>query len=245
MHPRAEGPHVLVHPEDVTGKRAVVRGEDAHHLASVLRTRPGDPVSLSDGEGRLWQATVTAASAAEVALSLDEGVTVAPARPALTVVQALPKRRKLDEVVQRCSELGVDRIVPVSSARSQVELAGPRAAKAVARWRAVAHAAAKQSRRVRPLAVEEIGTWSGALAGRRGVVLWERAATSLRAALEALPRDVDEVVIAVGPEGGLTEEEVAAADTATAVRLGPTILRTETAPVVAAAAVAYHLGRLG
>ncbi|MDP8970822.1 MAG: 16S rRNA (uracil(1498)-N(3))-methyltransferase [Actinomycetota bacterium] len=248
MRTPTKGPHFLVDPGDIDreGATAILRADQAHHLAVVLRARPGDPVSLADGTGALWQARVRRSDEGRVTLALVTRQVVAPPRPRLTVVHALPRRRKLDEVIQRLSELGVDRVVPVHSERSQVRLPGEKAAGAVARWRSVALAAAKQSRRVRPLQVAEVGRWSDLTAPAGcGVVLWEQATTGLRAVLDGLNGAAgDELVLAVGPEGGLTPAEVKACGLP-AASLGPTVLRTETAALVAASAVLYHVGRLG
>jgi 16S rRNA (uracil1498-N3)-methyltransferase len=221
----------------------VLRGAEARHLVEVLRARPGDPVSLADGSGAVWQARV-AAVGAEVRLALGARTDVARPRPRLVVVQALPKARKLDEVVQRLTEIGVDRLVPVHSARSQVRLDAARAAKAVTRWRAVALAASKQSRRARRLEVAEVGSWDDAFAGApAGAVLWEEATAGLRAVI-AGAAGAAELVLGIGPEGGLTAAEVEATGLP-AASLGPTILRTETAALVAAAVVLAAAGRLG
>jgi 16S rRNA (uracil1498-N3)-methyltransferase len=241
--PRTVGPHVLIDPRQHDDAAAVVDGDDGRHLARVLRVRAGDPVSLADGTGLLMQARVRSVTGDEVSLAVVDLHRVPPEVPALTVVHALPKGRKLDEVVQRLSEVGVDRVVPVHSARSQVQLRGDRAVKAVRRWRAVAHAAAKQSRRVRALVVEDVGTWEDVFSGATGVVLWEDADVPLRAVLRALPAG-DELVLGVGPEGGLTADEVRASGLP-AASLGTQVLRTETAGLVAATAVLYHLGRIG
>jgi 16S rRNA (uracil1498-N3)-methyltransferase len=239
--PRTSGPHFFVPPAAVHGDRADLTSDDARHLAVVLRAEPGAPVSLADGTGALFQARVTRAAPDRVQLALTERYEVPVARPVLTVVHALPKGRKLDDVVQRLSEVGVDRLVPVHSARSQVRLDAAKAAKALARWRAVALAAAKQSRRARLLEVAEVGTWAAAFpAGGRGAVLWEEASAPLPTLLDA---EAAEVVIAVGPEGGLTPEEVAATGLP-AASLGPTILRTETAALVAAGIALAVTGRM-
>lgn len=236
----ARGPHFLVDPADVQGRQAVLRGQDAHHLTVVLRAGPGTPVSVADG-GHLYQGHVRRAGSDAVVLGLDEAAAVPPARPRLVVVHALPKGRKLDDVVQRLSEIGVDRLVPVTSARSEVRLVAEGAQRAVQRWRAVAHAAAKQSRRARALEVGAVGEWATAFPdGCHGAVLWEEASEPLRAVLDL---EADELVLGIGPEGGLTAEEVAATGLP-AAGLGPTILRTETAALVAASAVLTLTGRL-
>jgi len=236
------GPHFLVDPADVDADRAVLSGDDGRHLAAVLRARPGMPVSLADGAGRRWAGRVTGVDGAEVRLAVaDLGVEPMPV-PAVTVVHALPKGRKLDDVVQRLTEVGVERLVPVRSARSEVELTPQRAEKAVARWRAVARAAAKQSRRARVLEVADVGEWTAAWSQRGpGVVCWEQATAPLRA---VLPAGADTLVVGIGPEGGLTEAEVEVSGLP-AASLGPTVLRTETAALVAVTAILTLTGRLG
>lgn len=240
----ATGPHFFVDPADVdgAGARALLRGDEARHLAVVLRARPGMAVSLADGVGTRYRAEVAAARPGEVELRILDREEVPPSRPSLTVVHALPKGRKLDEVIEKLSEIGVDRVVPVHSSRSQVRMDPAKAAKAQVRWQAVALAAAKQSRRVRPLRVEPVGEWRDAFARAPGVVLWEESVTPLRDRLAAIGGDVRELVLAVGPEGGLTADEVQACGLPDAT-LGATILRTETAALAAAAATLTLLGR--
>lgn len=238
----ARGPHFFVDPADVDGDRVTLRGSEAQHLAVVLRAGPGTPVSVADGAGTVYQGFVRRASPREVVLGLDDAQEHPPARPRLTVVHGLPKRRKLDDVVQRLSEVGVDRLVPVTTARSEVRLDAGDAARAVARWRAVALAAGKQSRRVRLLEVADVGRWADAFPpGAAGGVLWEEATAPLRTVVDL---DVGDLLLGIGPEGGLTAAEVAAAGLP-AASLGPTILRTETAALVAATAVLTLAGRLG
>lgn len=239
----ATGPHFFVSPEDVDGDEAVLRGDQARHLAVVLRARPGMAVSLADGVGTRFRARVVAADPDAVRLELLDREAMSPPRPSLTVVHALPKGRKLDEVVEKLSEIGVDRLVPVHSARSQVRLDAAKAVKAQARWEAVALAAAKQSRRVRPLRIAAVSDWAAAFGAAPGVVLYEEADVPLRARLAEIGAgDADELVLAIGPEGGLTPEEVAACGLPAAT-LGSTILRTETAALAAATSTLTLLGR--
>lgn len=241
--PTLQGPHFFVEPADVDHGIALLRGAEAHHLVAVLRTRAGDPVSLADGTGRRWQARLASPDPSEARLVLLHEVAGAAERPAVAVVQALPKGRKLDEVVQRLTEVGVARLVPVTSARSEARPSSGRAERALARWRAVALVASKQSRRAVPLEVTPIGAWPGPLATAAGaVVLWEEATVPLREVLDGVG-DVEEVVLGVGPEGGLTAEEAAVGGHPPAL-LGSTVLRTETAALVAASAVMTLAGRI-
>lgn len=243
MRAPTSGPHFFVDPAAVHDGHAELAGQEARHLTTVLRARPGDPVSLADGTGALWQARV-AGTGEVVRLALVERTDVPVPRPCLTVVHALPKGRKLDEVVQRLSEVGADRLVPVHSSRAQMRLVGTKAQKVVQRWRAVALAAAKQSRRARLLDVAEVGEWTTAFDASAGAVLWEEAQVPLGEVLATWSPQAEEVVLAVGPEGGLTAEEVRASGLPAAL-LGDTVLRTETAALVAASVALHRLGRLG
>ena len=214
---------------------------DTRHLVTVLRARPGLALTVADGSGTIWSGAFRGVADGSAVVELNEATTVAPTRPTITVVHALPKQRKLDDVVQRLTEMGVDRIVAVHSDRSQVELDERRAAKAVDRWRAVALAAAKQSRRARLPEIGEVGTWSTAFPpGAPGLVAWEESTDGLGTVLDTI-EDPAELVLGVGPEGGLTAAEVAASGLPHA-SLGRDILRTETAALVATAAVRYHYG---
>ncbi len=242
-----KGPHFFVDPVDVDGDLAALRGDDARHLTVVRRASPGEAISLSDGAGSCWQARVVEATPTKVQLRLEAQLRVDRPRPRVCVVHALPKGRKLDDIVQRLVEIGVDEIVPVHSARSDARLPPAKAAKAVMRWRAVARAAAKQSRRAWLPEIAEVGEWAGAFgAVTSGVCCWEEATRPLSALwpLSGVGGIADQIVLAIGPEGGLTPDEVTATGLPHA-SLGPTILRTDTAALVAASIVLHRLGRLG
>lgn len=240
------GPHVFVDPAAITVDTAELDDDDGHHLTRALRRGEGDAVSVADGAGTVWQARI-ARTGPPVLVTLEQRYDVPAPDPPLWVVHALPTGRKLDEVVRRLCELGVDRVEPAVSARCENRPPSAKAAKARQRWRAVARAAAKQARRARPVEVAEVVAWPGSLAHHTaGAVLWEQAEHPLGATLGAtvpVGRGAP-VVLGIGPEGGLTAEEVQAAATPAAT-LGPTILRTETASVAAAAIALERLGRLG
>ena len=234
-------PHFFVSPAEIGDGTAVLSEEDSRHLTTVLRARSGDALTISDGQGTVWSAHHAGTQAGLVTVALGTATVVPLRRPQLTVVHALPKQRKLDEVIQRLTELDVARIVPVHSQRSQVELDDRKAAKVVARWRAIAQAAAKQSKRAWLPQIAAVGAWSDAFgSGATGVVFWEESTVALREVLDDTAPP-DDLVLGIGPEGGLTAEEVAATGLPDA-SLGPTILRTETAALVAVSAIAYHYG---
>jgi len=168
--------------------------------------------------------------------------------PRLVIVQALAKGERAEDAVEVMTEVGVDEIVPWAAARSIARWDGPRGEKALARWRATAREAGKQSRRAwLPVVTDLTSTrevCSRLQAASLGVVLHESAPTPL-AGLAVPP--AGEVVVVVGPEGGISEEELATFETAGALayRLGSSVLRTSTAGVAASAVLLAASGRWG
>ena len=236
-------PHVFVDPGDCQADRVLLRGDVAHHLVTVLRRGVGDTVSVADGTGVIRRVAIREIRAGDAVCEVLATHDVPHPVPRVRVVCGLPKQRKLDEVVGRLTELGVDEVVPAHTSRSQVHLDPRRAERARARWQAVARSAAGQSRRARVPHIAPVTSWERAFERvGHGVVFWEEAVEPLR----AVPFDelAEQVTVGVGPEGGLTAEEIVSTGLP-AVRLGQTILRTETASVVAAALVLHRLGRLG
>jgi 16S rRNA (uracil1498-N3)-methyltransferase len=229
----------------VAGTEVALDPDAAHHLGRVLRLRPGAPLVVADGAGHEAPAHLGVG-----AVVLEADVTSSPPLvPALTVAQALPKARKLDEVVRQVTELGVDHVVPVAAERSVVHLDGDRADRAVTRWTAVARAAAGQARRARLPVVAPVTSPSelaASMAEQRLLVAHVGAERSLAAALrdDAEPTGI---TVAVGPEGGWSDPEVATfvAAGGEVVGLGPTVLRTEHAAAAAVAVVAAVTGRWG
>ena len=237
-----DGPHVFVPP--VEGELVTVDGEPGHHLTTVLRVRVGQLLSLADDSGAVWQGAVWEVGRGSVQVSIVDRFDVEPPDgPALRVVQGLPKGRKMDEVVQRLTEVGVDRISPVVTGRS-VKRPDGKEDKLLARWRSIARAAAEQSRRARLPVIDPIT--DGIPADLVGAVLWEEADEPLAAVVDALPVEAlaqaGELSLVIGPEGGLTGDEVIDSRLRPA-SLGATILRTETAGIAAAVLAGHVLGR--
>jgi 16S rRNA (uracil1498-N3)-methyltransferase len=218
----------------------VVDGAEGRHAATVRRLRPGELVTVTDGAGTVVTGQVTAAGGDRLEVAVGERRRVPPEAPQVVVVQALPKGDRAELAVASMTEVGVDVVVPWSAERSVAVWRGDRGARALRRWRATAHEAAKQSRRWwHPVVVDLADTAAVVERVSRAelaVVLHEAATDTLTAV--TIP-DQGEVVLVVGPEGGLTEGELSAFTAAGArlVRLGPTVLRTSTAGVVAAGVV--------
>ncbi len=205
----------------------------------MVRLSATEPVVLVDGAGRRGEGAVAAVPGKDRVEVEVVSVTDEPEpAPRLVVVQALPKADRGETAVETMTELGVDEVVPWAAARCVTRWHEGRGDKALARWRSTAVAAGKQSRRARFPVVTGLATTAevGArLAGAAaGVVLHEEADRPLSG---FAPPVAGEVVVVVGPEGGLTAEELAcfAAAGATAYRLGPTVLRTSTAGTAALA----------
>jgi 16S rRNA (uracil1498-N3)-methyltransferase len=232
----------------VAGGTVVVEGDEAHHAVAVRRLRVGEQVLLTDGTGTRAVGAVSAVGKRVLEVTVESVDRVPPFAPSVTVVQALPKGERGELAVEVLTEVGVDRIVPWAATRSVAVWRGERAAKSLARWRATAREAAKQARRVWFPVVEELATTED-VAGLLGssdlaLVLHEGAGVALAAVDLA---GVSSLALVVGPEGGLTEEELAAFAAAGAhvVRLGPEVLRTSTAGVAAVAALLARTSRWG
>jgi 16S rRNA (uracil1498-N3)-methyltransferase len=230
------------------GSVVTVEGDEAHHAVVVRRLRVGEQVTLADGLGLVATGEVSATSKRSFDVRVT-GVGEAPEpSPSVTVVQALPKGDRGELAVEVLTEIGVQQIVPWAASRSVAVWKGERAAKSHAKWQSTAREAAKQARRAWHPVVTPLVTTSDvrALVGGAdlAVVLHEAATEPLGAI--AVP-DVGEILVVVGPEGGLTDDEVAGfvAAGAVAVRLGDEVLRTSTAGVAAVAALLAQTGRWG
>ena len=221
------------------GAEVTVEGDEAHHAVAVRRLRVGEQVVLTDGAGTSVVGAVCATGKRVFTVVVESVRTDPEPEPAVVVVQALPKGDRGELAVEVLTEIGVAEIVPWAASRSVAVWKGERAAKSLARWRATAREAAKQSRRAWFPAVAPLATTADvvALVGSAdlAVVLHEDATEPVT----ALAVPAGRIVGVGGPEGGLTEDEVAAfvAAGAVSVRLGGEVLRTSTAGVAAVAAL--------
>jgi 16S rRNA (uracil1498-N3)-methyltransferase len=231
------------------GETVVLEAEDAHHALRSLRLRLGDELTSSDGAGALVRCrVVTARHLLVEAEVLERSVEPRP-RPEVEVLLAPPKGERLSWGVQKLTEIGADAVVLVDAPRGVRRWTGDRGTRAVERLGAVAREAAKQSRRRTIPRILGPRPWEGALQEALGegltVLLWEGAQTGL---LSLLPEEVPaRLTLVVGPEGGIPQEDATGAEKmgALVASLGPNILRTETAAVVAAAVTLARYGRLG
>jgi 16S rRNA (uracil1498-N3)-methyltransferase len=226
------------------GDTIVLDGDEGRHAATVMRIRVGETVLAGDGRGSVLEGTVVAIGHRGLELTISVRRTEPPADPRVVVVQALPKGERGELAVELLTELGVDEIVPWRAARCVTVWSGPRADRSVAKWRRTAREAAKQSRRAWVPTVSEPTDTEGVAArltaASGALVLHEQATTRFG---DVIPPTTGELVVIVGPEGGITDDELARLEGATPVRLGPAVLRTSTAGAAALAALAPRLGR--
>lgn len=228
----------------VPGGRIALTGAEARHAATVSRIRAGETIRVGDGRGRVATAVVESAEPARVGL-LVESVEEAPSpSPRLVLVQALAKGDRDELAIQAATELGVDEVVPWQAARSVSRWSGVKEEKGRERWRSIVREASKQSLRPRvPEVAAVVGTRALlARAGSARVLVLEPSAT---ARLSAVVPDERDLVLVVGPEGGIAPEELALLAEAGAepVALGDSVLRTSTAGPAAIAVLSARLGR--
>ena len=232
------------------GELAVVDGDEGFHAANVRRIRIGEELDLGDGEGAVAHCVVEdVAKGRLTARVLDRRTVTAPA-PAVTIVQALPKSDRSELAIELATEAGADAFLAWQASRCVARWDGrEKVEKGLRRWSAVARSAARQSRRPYiPLVTGVVSTAELVQRvrddGATALVLHE--STSIK--LTELPvAQADSLLLIVGPEGGIADDEIAAlsAAGATPVQLGPTVLRTSTAAAVALGALGALTGRWG
>ncbi len=215
-------------------------GDEGRHAAVVRRIGVGEAVVLTDGAGLQVHCIVRAADRQGLDCEVLTRVIKPAPSPRFVVVQALAKGDRGELAVETMTEVGVDEVVPWAAARSIVQWRGDRGEKSLAKWRATAREAAKQSRRAWFPVVSELastGQVAARLAAAEIALVLHEEATDPLAAVE--PPDAGDVLLVVGPEGGVSPEELTAFAWAGArpVRLGPSVLRASTAGAVAAGAL--------
>ncbi|WP_043768734.1 16S rRNA (uracil(1498)-N(3))-methyltransferase [Algiphilus aromaticivorans] len=239
-------PRIYISTELTANARLRIEGDAFNHTVRVLRLRSGDALTVFNGDGHEYPAHIEVIERQHALLALS-----APEQPevesplATTLLQAVSKGERMDWALQKATELGVTRIRPIITARCNVKLDTKRWQKKMAHWQGVITSACEQSGRLRLPELLPVAELQAALA---------EVGPGLRLTLDfgggaALPRQAPEdgVTLLVGPEGGLSEEEIASARAAGfhGWRIGPRVLRTETAPVAALALLQQRYGDLG
>jgi 16S rRNA (uracil1498-N3)-methyltransferase len=226
------------------GARVTLRGNAAGHVTRVLRLRPGAPLTLFNGRGGEFAGRIEAARGDEVTVAVAEASATERESPlSLTLAQGVSRGERMDLIVQKATELGVARLLPLLTERSVVRLDAKAAARKLAHWRAIAIAACEQSGRNRLPSLSEPLELREFLQGKAedGTRLLLSPAAAL--GIADVPRPAGAVI---GPEGGLSAEEHERAVAAgfLGVRLGPRVLRTETAAIAALSLLQRQFGDL-
>jgi 16S rRNA (uracil1498-N3)-methyltransferase len=246
FEPAAGPPLFLVSPGDLPADVVTLSGPEGHHAAAVRRLRAGERADVSDGAGTLAECVVASIARDSVVLSVRSVRTLPPPEPTITVVQALPKAERGERAVELMTEVGVDSVIAWAAERCVVRWHGERGARALGKWRATAREAAKQSRRAWLPEITGPATLSDVAARVSAAACAIVLEADAPAKLSALPMPGQgEILLVVGPEGGISPAERAALADAGAMeaRLGPTVLRTSTAGAAAAAVLLAHTAR--
>jgi 16S rRNA (uracil1498-N3)-methyltransferase len=243
----------FVDPAQVSGSQAVIQGSEASHLKNVMRLKRGDAVGLVDGKGFEYLARIDRLVSGRVELSIT-GRKRSTGMPPIRIhaAQGCLKEKKMDRLARQLSELGVARFIPFICERAVARPEPGRAAYRQERRRKIAIEALKQCRRGDLMVMEEVTTFEKIMeSGRsydRRILFWEGAAEPLTTpGVAGGGSSSPSTLVVLGPEGGFSEKEAAAAEAAgfRLARLGPRILRAETAAVAACAIVQYLWGDLG
>lgn len=236
-------PRIFVPLPLQAGQPVELTDSAANHVGKVLRMKPGEPLILFNGEGRAWQGQVASVSKKVVGVTLEseiEGATESPL--SIHLGQSLSRGERMDYAIQKATEMGVTEITPLFSERCEVKLNAERQEKRLKHWQQVAISACEQcGRNVVPVInpPQSVSDWMGAQESDLRFVLHHRTEKKL----EGFDKP-GSVSLLIGPEGGLTAEEIASAESAgfNALALGPRVLRTETAPITAITLMQYLWG---
>ncbi|GAA3403712.1 16S rRNA (uracil(1498)-N(3))-methyltransferase [Paenibacillus hodogayensis] len=248
----------FVPPAQLTDGEAIVTGDDAHHIATVMRARVGDSMIVSDGTSREALAVIAELGKGRVTAKVAEWLPM-NAEPAIrvTIAQSLPKGDKMETIIQKGTEVGAVRFVPFLSERTVVQYDAKKEAKRLERWGKIAKEAAEQAHRNRVPAVDAPRSWKELLQSVReadaALFCYEKEQGSMlkeavqRAIASHGGADGMNILLIVGPEGGFSEREAEEAEAAgcVPVRLGARIMRTETAGVVGLTCLLYEAGEMG
>ena len=244
--PGSQPPVFFADSGDLARDVVVLGGPEGRHAADVRRLTVGERVDLTDGDGQVAECVVTRVRRGQLELAVRHRTVLPAPDPALAVVQAIPKGERGQLAVELMTEAGVDVIVPWAAERCVARWQGERGERAVARWRSTAREAAKQARRSRVgdvTAPAGLGDVTARVSSAAAAFILDPQARDQLSDVP-LPKS-GEMLVIVGPEGGISSAEAAALTRAgaTAARLGPTVLRTSSAGMAAAAILLSRSGR--
>lgn len=250
---------LFLSPENLSSEQITITGDQAKHLSVVLRVKPGDPVTIFDGQGYKYDCKVLKCKKKEVIAELISKTAYSVESPvSVTLVQGIAKGEKMDLIIQKSTELGVSRIVPVITERTQV-----RQTEKTERWKKIALSASQQSGRDKIPEIDEPANFEEFLyqqtrsphpdlihekpESQLGIIFSEhKQERNLKKVLASF-NNAKQLTLLIGPEGGFSKDEISIAVDKGFIEasLGPRILRTETAPLAALSIIQYELGDIG
>lgn len=234
---------IFLSPEELSTEEVIITGDQAKHL-SVLRVKIGEIITVFDGLGYKYDCKILQINKKNfIAEKLNEAPYSVESPVSITLAQGIAKGEKMDFIIQKATELGINKIIPLITERSQV-----RHTAKIERWRKIALSAAEQSCRGKVPEINEPVSFNGFLESKHiGIIFYEQVTGKhLKQTLKEF-KDSKEITLLIGPEGGFSKEEVNAAVEKGFLEasLGPRILRTETAAINAVSIIQYELGDAG
>lgn len=235
----------FIHPSNIEGDQAILKGSDVKHMIQVLRLKKGDRVILADGQGLEYEGALEGEVLDGLLLSLSKPRSSDQESPLpIHLYQALIRAKPLELMIQKTTELGVASITPILTERSVASLPADRKERRGLRWKKIAMEAAKQSQRALVPEIGDLLSFSEALAKAHGT---QGILPTLHSSIERRPISLGkglEVSLFIGPEGGFTlkEAEIASERGFLPISFGPRILRSETAAIAGVAILNYFFG---
>jgi 16S rRNA (uracil1498-N3)-methyltransferase len=242
-------PRVYIPPERITGEQIALQSREARYILAVLRLVPGDEVTVFDGGGNEYRTELTEDDERGIYLAIQEGLRPGRESPLqITLGQALLKGERMKFVIQKATELGAARIIPLVTSRTIPLVEGERESLRRERWQRIAQEAAKQSGRTMVPQIEGIHELAAFLSQATGarIMLWEGEPAPLREVVKKIDAQAG-ITLLVGPEGGFSEAEVTAAQAQgfLVAGLGQRVLRAETATLSILSIIQHLFGDLG
>lgn len=236
---------------NLENKTCIIEGEDVKHISKVLRCRIGEELEICDNDNNEYICEITNIDKSQVELNIVEVVDIKRESDLkIKVYQGLPKGPKMEMILQKLTEVGVDEIILVQTKRTVVKVDDKKEDKKIERWERIIYEAAKQSKRGKIPKLRGVLSFKEALADMKendfNIAPYENERTkSIKQAIKGV--DIKNIGIFVGPEGGFEDTEIKSIEEigGQSVSLGPRILRTETASLVASSIVLYELSDLG
>lgn len=223
-----------------------IRGHEAHHAKDVMRLKVGDEIVVFDGSGYEYVGVIDGMDRKDIIAKINKTIKKQVDTFKLALAQAIPKLNKMDLIVEKSTELGVGRIIPIITARTVVEIDAVREEEKIGRWKRLAVEASKQCGRITIPEIDEIGSFEDSLSHIKDYELaiipcLHRSTEKLKGVLKS--KVAKSVILFIGPEGDFTEDEIKAARSmgAKPVSLGKEVLRSETAAITALSVLNYEL----